>query len=95
MILDLKSAEEVRYYIKNATYMVNEDIIDWPNCRNELFHLGNLLRDEIEPFIQLCGLIGTTLMNKTENRLDIKAMYVPFIVRAMKNVKNKERQNHD
>lgn len=48
------------------------------------------MRDEIEPFIKLCELIGITLMNKTENRLDIEARYIPFIVHAMINVKNQE-----
>ena len=94
MILDLKSAEEVRYYINRASYMTNEECVhwaDWPNCENELFHLRNLVREEIEPFVALCELIGTTLMNKTENRLDIKPMCVPFIVRAVKNVKSRER----
>ncbi|AAQ17962.1 hypothetical protein Aeh1ORF293c [Aeromonas phage Aeh1] len=91
MIIDLKSAGEIRFYIKRASVLVESGTIDWNNSRNELFHLKNLVRDEIDPFVSLCELIGTTLMNKTENRLDIKPMYVPFIVHAMVNVKNHER----
>ncbi|UYD60110.1 hypothetical protein OPFAMLBM_00089 [Aeromonas phage avDM12-TAAL] len=91
MIVDLKSAAEIRYYINRASVLVDNGKIDWNNSRNELFHLRNFVRDEIEPFLSLCELIGTTLMNKTENRLDIEARYVPFIVHAMVNVKNYER----
>lgn len=53
MIVDLKSAAEIRYYINRASVLVDNGKIDWNNSRNELFHLRNFVRDEIEPFLSV------------------------------------------